>query len=304
MEKQVSIVIPVYKNTAIFCRNLEKNKNFFEGYELIIMNDYPDEDITSVVHRIIPTARIYNNKKNLGFGSNVNEGVKKTHGQYVFLLNSDVVLKDQSFADSLALFEKDNSLFAVSFAQYENNGQLVGGNTANFKNGLLSHSRKQRKKIEQNFWAEGGSMIFKKDIFMKLGMFDNLYSPFYWEDIDLSYRAWKIGYHILFDPQTKVEHHHETTIAKYFQKQNVLKIVYRNQFIFHWKNITDKDKINSHLRSLPKTFFSALFRGDLALIKGMFMAVAKLPEILRKRRLLKKTFIKSDEQILSLFKND
>lgn len=304
MKSLISIVIPVYKNTDIFCHNLEINKQFFLDSEIIIMNDYPLENITEVVHKIIPTAKIYNNQKNLGFASNVNAGVKKSHGQYVFLLNSDVILKDQSFEKALDLFEKDDKLFAVSFAQFESNGQLVGGNTARFENGLLHHFRKQRQKIEANFWAEGGSMIFKKDIFVKLGLFDELYSPFYWEDIDLSYRAWKTGYHVLFNPQVKVEHHHETTIGKFFKKQNVLKIVYRNQFIFHWKNITDKDKINSHIKSLPKMFFSALIKKDWALIKGLFMAIKLLPKILDKRKLLKSTFIKNDNQVLSLFNND
>jgi len=304
MKLSISIVIPVYKNTDIFCRNLEIDKQFLTDLEIIIMNDYPLENITEVVHKIIPTAKVYNNQQNLGFGSNVNKGVKKTHGQYVFLLNSDVVLKDRSFEKALHLFEKDDKLFAVSFGQFEIDEQLVGGNTARFENGLLHHSRKQRQKIEPNFWAEGGSMIFKKDIFIKLGMFDELYSPFYWEDIDLSYRAWKTGYHILFDPQIKVEHHHETTIAKFFQKQNISKIVYRNQFIFHWKNITDKDKITSHIKSLPKMFFYALIKKDWPLIRGLFMAIKLLPKILNKRKLLKSTFINNDNQVLSLFKND
>ncbi|PJE58197.1 MAG: glycosyltransferase family 2 protein, partial [Candidatus Portnoybacteria bacterium CG10_big_fil_rev_8_21_14_0_10_36_7] len=48
-----------------------------------------------------------------------------------------------------------------------------------------------------------------------LNGFDELYSPFYWEDIDLSYRAWKTGYTVLFDPQVLVEHHHETTIRTF-----------------------------------------------------------------------------------------
>ena len=58
-------------------------------------------------------------------------------------------------------------------------------------------------------------------MWLKLGGMDTLYSPFYWEDIDLSYRAWKSGYQILYDPNIIVEHHHESTIAKYFDKKKV-----------------------------------------------------------------------------------
>lgn len=304
MKPSISVVIPVYKNTDIFCHNLEINKQFFTGLEVIIMNDYPQENITQAVKKVIPEAKVFNNKKNLGFGVIVNEGVKKTQGKYVLLINSDVLLQDQSFLKSLDLFRADKKLFAISFAQFEADGKLIGGNTAKFNSGLLEHRRQIREKIESNFWAEGGAMIFRKDIFINIGMFDSLYSPFYWEDIDLSYRAWKTGYQVLFDPEIKVEHHHETTIGKFFQKQDILKIAYRNQFIFHWKNITDKNKINAHIKSLPKMFFSALIKKNWALIKGLLMAIGKLPIIIKKRNLLKSTFIKSDDQVLSLFKND
>jgi GT2 family glycosyltransferase len=134
--------------------------------------------------------------------------------------------------------------------------------------------------------------MFKRKLFIDLGLLDELYNPFYWEDIDLSYRAWKAGYKILYDPNVKVEHHHESTIGKYFDERKVLKIAFRNQLIFHWKNLTDKDLIFKHLLNLPKLIF----------VSGFFDALIRLPKILKSRKKTIKLFKKTDREILDKFK--
>lgn len=291
----ISIIIPVYKNYEMFYKFLEINKKYFEGCEVIIMNDYPEENITKPVQKIIPYAFVKNNTKNFGFAGNVNQGVLKATKDYIFLMNSDVVLKDDSFLSSIKYFNKDNNLFAVGFSQVEKDGKIVGANRAYFKNGLINHSSlvPNPYSLVPVFWAEGGSSIFRKDLFISLGMLDELFNPFYWEDIDLSFRAWKVGYKTLYDPSIKVEHHHESTIGKYFDKSKILKTAFRNQLIFHWKNLTDKDLILRHLLNIPKFIF----------VPGFFDALIKLPDILQKRKKTIKLFVKTDKEILDKFKS-
>ncbi len=291
----ISIIIPVYKNYDMFYQYLEINKKYFNGCEVIVMNDYPQENIIKTTTKIIPEAKVFNNKKNLGFAGNVNRGVLKTKRNYIFLINSDVVLKDNSFLKALEYFKKDKKLFAVGFAQIEKDGKIFGANRAYFNNGLINHSRLTPNPYHLTpiFWAEGGSSIFRKKLFVDLGLFDELYNPFYWEDIDLSYRAWKAGYKIFYDPNIKVEHHHESTIGKYFDKSRILKTAFRNQLIFHWKNLTDKDFIIKHLFNIPKFIF----------IPGFFDALIRLPKILQARKKTVKLFKKTDKEILDQFKN-
>lgn len=295
MKNPISIIIPVYKNYDMFFKYLAINKKHFEDCEVIVMNDYPQENITKQVKVICPEGIIINNKKNLGFAGNVNQGVLKATRDYILLMNSDVVLKDNSFLSSLNHFKNDNKLFAVGFAQIEKDSKIVGANRAYFQNGLINHSHKLVTSHQQsisNFWAEGGSSIFNKKLFIDLGLLDELYNPFYWEDIDLSYRAWKAGYKIFYDPNIKVEHHHESTIGEYFDKHKILRTAFRNQLIFHWKNLTDKDLILKHLLNIPRFIF----------IPGFFDALIRLPKILQSRKKAIKLFVKSDKEILDLFK--
>lgn len=278
----------------MFYNYLELNKKYFYGCEVIVMNDYPQENITKQVNEIYPEAIVINNIKNLGFGNNVNLGVLKATRNYVLLMNSDVVLKDNSFLTTIEHFKTDSKLFAVGFAQIEKGGKIVGANKGYFEKGLINHSHQlvtNHQSLTANFWAEGGSSIFRRKLFIDLGLLDELYSPFYWEDIDLSYRAWKAGYKILYDPSIQVEHHHESTIGKYFDKPRILKIAFRNQIIFHWKNLTDKDLISKHLFSIPKFIF----------FPGFFDALIRLPKILQERKKTVKLFKKTDKEILDLF---
>lgn len=292
----ISIIIPVYKNYEMFYKFLEINKKYFEGCEVIVMNDYPQENITVPVQKIYSEAIVVNNEKNLGFAGNVNQGVLKATRNYVFLMNSDVVLKDNSFLNAINYFKKDQKLFAIGFSQIEKNGKIVGANRAYFQNGLINHSHQlitNHQSLVTNFWAEGGSSIFNKKLFIDLGLLDELFNPFYWEDIDLSYRAWKAGYKILYDPNIKVEHNHESTIGKYFDKSKILRTAFRNQLIFHWRNLTDQDLIFKHLFNIPKFIF----------LPGFFDAFIRLPKIMQSRKKAVKLFVKSDREILNQFKS-
>lgn len=284
----ISIVIPVYKNYQAFYKNLQKNKKFFNGCEVIIMNDYPPENISQPVLKIYPQAKVFNNKKNLGFAGNVNKGIKFAKRTYVFLMNSDVILDDASFKKTVDYFRMDKKIFAISFAQREKDGSFVGKNQMSWQKGMIYHQKADNLAFGETAWAEGGACIIDRGKFLKLGGFDPLYSPFYWEDIDLSYRAKKAGYKIIFDPQIKVNHHHESTIGKFFDRKIIIKIAFRNQLIFHWKNLTDKNLILNHLIHLPKYFFTA----------GFFDALLLLPKILKSRKKVVKLFKKSDRQIL------
>lgn len=293
-QSKISIIIPVYKNYEMFYKYLKINSKYFDNCEVIIMNDYPQENITNKVRNIYPSATVINNNHNLGFAGNVNKGVKLAKYNYVFLMNSDVILQDNTFQKSINHFEKNNNLFAIGFAQKEKSGKIVGGNYGYFKDGLINHGHKpitNNNKLINNFWAEGGSSIFDKKKFVMLGMFDELFNPFYWEDVDLSYRAMKVGFEILFDPSVIVRHEHESTIGKYFDQLKILKTAYRNQLIFQWKNITDSDLLFKHLINVPR----------FILKPGFFDALSKLPQILKLRKKTVKLFIRSDKEILNQY---
>lgn len=233
----ISVIIPFYQDTQLLLGNLRKNKVYLSECEIIVVNDSPEIDIASQVKQLIPSATVVTNAKNLGFSLTVNAGVQRSTREFVFLLNMDVVLLDRSFTKSLAHFQTDPSLFAVSFAQKENNGMIVGANEGYFAKGMYYHRTKKSDTRCENLWPDGGSCVIRKKFFVELGGYDGIFSPFYWEDVDLGFRAKKMGWHTVFDPSILVEHHHETVIGSHFPKEQIKKIATRNQLLFVWKNI-------------------------------------------------------------------
>lgn len=291
----ISTIIPVYKKTNLFLKNLKTNYPYLKETEIIIINDDPEISIKSLLKNY--KVKLIENTKNLGFGKSVNKGIKISKNKYVFLLNSDVVLNDNLFKNSIKHFEEEKKLFAIGFAQTESDDNLVGKNSIYWKNGFFRHKKAPNMYFGKTAWAEGGSSIFSKEKFLELGGFDDLYSPFYWEDIDISYRAWKKGYKVLFDPSILVKHHHESTISTYFSLKTINKISYRNQLIFIWKNITDKNLIISHFLLLVPNLILLVLKGEINFISGLFGAMSKIFSIYRHRQNQKKSNLLTDQEV-------
>jgi GT2 family glycosyltransferase len=267
----ISVVIPTYKNQSEFLKKLKNNLPYLENCEIVIVNDNPEESLKHELKQF-QNIILLENKKNLGFGQTVNRGVAKAKGELIMLLNDDVIFHNESFLNAIKYFKENPQLFAVSFAQKEKDGSIVGKNKTFWRNGLFFHQKADDLTFGDNDWAEGGACLVDKQKFQQLGGFDPIYSPFYWEDIDLSYRAKKAGYKIFFDPNITVDHHHESTIGKYFSKDYVKTIAFRNQFLFIWKNIHG-EKIVSHFLFLPFNLVYYIFKGEIAFVKGFFAAI-------------------------------
>lgn len=300
MKNEISVVIPSYKNNQQLMDNLSHNWKYMKNCEVIVVNDDPTESIAADMKKFEGLVLI-ENSKNMGFGSTVNIGVQKASADHVMFLNTDVVLFDDSFKKSLSHFKNNAALFGVSFAQKERDGKTIGKNRIYWKSGFIYHRRADDLTEGLNGWTEGGSCMVDKAKFLKIGGFDPLFAPFYWEDTDLSYRAWKCGYSSVFAPDICVEHHHESTIGKYFNRPFVKAIDFRNQLIFIWKNIFDMKMLLSHILQVNLLLLKYSLKGEWFYLRGYMGAIKKLPVILEHRHSQKKYYKMSDGDVLKLF---
>ncbi len=150
---------------------------------------------------------------------------------------------------------------------------IRGRGIARWERGMYIHSRGEVNKTD-TAWVAGGSGAFRKSIWNQLGGMDPIFNPFYWEDIDLSYRAVKAGYTILFEPKSVVIHEHEKGIIQQeYSSFQVKTIAYRNQFLFIWKNMSDLNILVEHIVWTPVRLLQALFRGDFAMLLGYWKAL-------------------------------
>ncbi len=76
-------------------------------------------------------------------------------------------------------------------------------------------------------------MAFRRDRWAELGGFDDLYHPFYWEDVDLGYRAWARDWRVLYEPAAVVYHAQGETIARLHRAAHVEMISARERDPVH-----------------------------------------------------------------------
>ncbi len=305
----ISIIIPNYNGEELLSKNLSKvldeAKSYRAGkYEVIVVDDGSRDNSMGILKEIKNKnqfLRIFENEENMGFSITVNRGVKESSGDIIILLNTDVS-PEKNFLEPLLKHFKNEKVFAVGCIDRSiEKGKTIlrGRGLGEWKRGFLIHRRGEVDKTN-TLWVSGGSAAFKKSIWEKLGGFNELYSPFYWEDIDLSYRALKSGYRIIFEPRSIVTHNHEEgIIQKKFSESKIRTVAYRNQFIFVWINITDLGMQFEHMIWLPLHFIKAILRLDIAFVLGFFEALILFPEIIKSSFRYQKLFIKKDRDILS-----
>ena len=294
----ISIVAPVWNGKSLLEKTLPtwvaamKNSNN-KIAEIVLVDDKSTDDTLSYLKmNFRKDIRLICHKKNRGFSATVNTGFRSVKSPLVCLLNQDVEVSPNFLASVTAHFS-DPRVFAVSLHE---KGYVYA--VSKFEDGFIGHGQgKTTNKIHTSFWASGGSAVFSRSIWNKLkGLDESLLSPFYWEDIDLGYRAWKRGYKILWDPDARVIHHHESVInTTSFKKYRLNLIKERNQLIFIWKNLTSANLFRKHIRGL-----TARVARHPGYIKVVTAALLKIKGILVARRIEKKESIVSDEAIIEM----
>ncbi len=185
------------------------------------------------------------NHEVLRFAGNSNRGVELASGQLIFLINDDCRCYPDTIKELVPHFT-DEKVFAVGCLEYEQHQDRArsGKNKLWFERGLFVHSPADNFQAGETAWASGGSAIFDRSKWLELGGFDPAFYPAYWEDIDLSQRARKMGWKILFEPKARVDHHHETTNQGVFGQHQMEKMSWRHARIFTWKHADIWQKIS------------------------------------------------------------
>lgn len=302
---KISFIIPNYNGSNLLLKNLPKVIEEVKSYkdaDIIVVDDASKDDSLSVLDKF--DVKVLRNEKNLGFSSTVNKGVDASSSDIVVLLNSDVY-PEKGFINNIIKNFDDPNVFGVGAMDKSiENGKTVlrGRGIGQWRRGFLIH-RKGEVNKNNTLWVSGGSSAFRKSIWDKLGGLNTIYNPFYWEDIDLSYRALKSGYKLIFDSKSVVYHEHEKGSIKSNYKDNQVKtIAYRNQIIFSWMNITDFSLIIEHLIFLPYHILKALLRGDTPFLVGFLQALILSPKVIKSSLIAKRLFIRKDLDVIREFK--
>lgn len=293
-----SVVIPNWNGRYLLKKNLPAVIRLNPG-EIVLVDDGSTDGSLKEVENLRAKSKsskvkfkIIENKKNLGFARALNQGVKEASGEIVIALNTDVTPQN-NFLKILEKHFADEKAFGVSLNEIN---KSYGWTRGIFKEGFVLHEDQGKsEKAVKTFWVSGGSGAFRRSIWLTLGgLFEDF--KFYWEDLDICYRAQKRGWICLWEPEAKVIHEHEASVRKRNQAyMNLLRE--RNYLWFIWRNLTDEKMIAEHCRYL---FKKCLIHPKYLLI--LLFAIAGLPKIIPFRRREQLAIIKDDREILTIKK--
>lgn len=290
MQLKTSVVIPNWQGKDLLEKNLPHVLAIGADEVIVIENGSTDGSLELLKSKF-PNVKVIVNKTNEGFAKAVNKGVLEAKGEIIFLLNTDVI-PDKNIIKNIFPHFKNPEIFAVSF----NEGKWSWARGF-LKNGLIEHSPGVKTNSSHiSFWASGGSAAFDRKKWIALRGFNLIYEPFYWEDLDLSYRAQKMGWSVIWEPRATVQHKHEETVNKHSMGAKKHQISQRNQLLFFWSNISSLSMWVQHLLWLPIRLIHQSYWIPF------IWAIIKLPEVIT-FRLKQRVSIISDEEILNKFKN-
>jgi len=295
-KRNVSVVIANYNGEDLLKKNLSKiiglsknPKNFI--LEIIIVDDGSNDGSAKFIKENFPEIRLIRHKVNRGVAAAFNTGVRSARGELILTISTDMVPeKDLPF--HLLPHFMDKKVFAVSFHE-----KGIGPEKGFWKDGFIQIKNEKELENEQiEFYVKKGDGIYDRRIWLELGgMDEKLFLPFFWEDLDMSFRAWKRGYQILWEPKAMVSHDHWGTMGK-FPKKFIDDTGDLHMLFLIWKNVTSRNLIRKHFAAV----FQRIVKNPKYLVI-VFRALLKLSIVLKSRRKEIKESKISDEAVFSRF---
>jgi GT2 family glycosyltransferase len=310
--KSVSVVIPTFNGRHLLERNLpalvKAASRHAAPVEIIVVDDAGSDDTGCFLAEHFPDVALFANARNLGFAETMNRGIREARHDLVLALNNDILVTEDLFERAPRRFA-DESVFSVTpdiIDPRRRESQAI----PRLQQGICWFGTRYLQLADLPtlegeiplFYGSGGASFYDREKLLFLGGFDQMYHPFYIEDIDLSYRAWKVGWKCLLEPAATVYHETSSTILSLHKRRKVKFIGDRNRTLFLWLNITDLDLIVRYFLFLPFSLVYDILTFRKYKFVGFFWALKYLPRIKAARRKRKEYFRIKDRDVVRMIR--
>ncbi len=177
---------------------------------------------------------IDNSINNRGFAKGVNEGLKKTTGQYRLILNPDAIITPAAVQKMIAYMDAHEDIGILGPQLLYFNGEhqrsyhrFYRPLTILARRTFLQHLSYFKKlndefmmtdtdpqKIQAPDWVLGGAILVRASALEKVGFMDERFF-LYFEDVDWCRRFWHNGYKVVYYPEAKVYHYYPRSSSKW-----------------------------------------------------------------------------------------
>ena len=226
MRSDIAIVILNWNGSELLKRFLPSVlKNSAQARIYVIDNGSTDNSV-EVLQSDFKDVQVIALDKNYGFAGGYNEGLKSVKESILCLLNSDVRVEENWIEPITHLFKNPEIGIVQPKILDEKNPELfeyagAAGGFIDFlgypycRGRLFSHIEKDHGQYDDEipvFWATGACLFIRNELFKKLRGFDDRYFA-HQEEIDLCWRAQRMGYQVWYTSKSKVFHLGGSTLS-------------------------------------------------------------------------------------------
>lgn len=275
-----------------------------DDLEVILVDNFSGDGSPEAVAERYPSVRVIHNKRNIGFAAGCNRGADAARGRYVLFLNNDAELPPGSLARLLQVAEEDPSAAIWQPLVLDHAGSVETGGAAYTRAGFLWYIRESQGGTPYPvFVCVGPCILIRRDVFVKLGGFDESYFA-YFEEADFCWRARMSGFQARVVPDVRVVHQVGTTTRRLLKPADVYFLGYRNRLRSILANASAKSLIGTvpfHVAACLGNAAAFLLAGRgrsaLAVLRALLWPLLHLREIRRQRISAQSQRLRSDNQV-------
>lgn len=211
---RVSIVVPAHNAWAHthLCLRAMLEHTASPSYEVILADDASTDD-TVRASELLHGVTVVREGVQRGFVENCNHAARVARGDYLMFLNNDTVVQPGWLEELVATGDNDPQIAIVGGKVLAEDGRLQEAGCVVFRDGTPAQFGRGGHPVDPAFnyvkevdYVSGCCLLVRRQVWEQLGGFDELFSPGYFEDVDLAFRARAAGKRVVYQPRAAVMH--------------------------------------------------------------------------------------------------
>ena len=208
---KLSIITLTYNNLEYTKKYIDSLYKYTDDFELIVVDNGSTDGTKEYLNSLTGNVKKIFNDNNLGFSKGNNQGLNVAEGEYIAFLNNDILLSPNWFEETEKIFIRENAAF-VSPRQV--NPHFDDVNENNYIE-YWNKNNKYEKDFQKTFDdCSFSCVVTKSNVIKQIGNFDENYTPAFFEDNDIKYRAIENGFDIYVSNRACFFHYGSVTSGR------------------------------------------------------------------------------------------
>lgn len=232
----LSIIVTHYKAVDFLCNCLDSIRKTVKDidHEVFVVDAKSKKKTENLIKKRFPEVNFMPFKKDVGYSKSVNSGIKKTKGNYVLIVNADIVFLENAVSKMLKFMKKNPDVGLIGpqlinpgnkiqiscfsdptikaiIARRTPFGKTKWGKKASEKFTISDWDRKSKREVD---WVQGSAMMIQRPALEKIGLLDDRFFM-YFEDADWCRRFRNNSYKVIYLSDAKMKHAYHRASKKW-----------------------------------------------------------------------------------------